>query len=299
MSKKLEKVLVIGGGGFLGSHTADALSKKGYQVSIFDKKPSRWLRSDQEMVLGDYSEEKDLKKALKGVSFVYHFGAIADIAESKRDPFNTLYLNIIGTVKILEAIKSMKVKRFLFASSMYVYSDLGSFYSVSKSSAESIIEAYGKEFGIDFTLMRYGSLYGSRSQDWNAIRNFVKQILKNKKLTYSGTGKEIREYINVEDAAQLSVKLLDKKYANNAYTITGQQTIKVDDLFSILFEIIGTKRKVDFLDDNSRSEHYGLTPYRHKAKDAKKIVPTEFKDLGQGLLEIVEEVQVELDKSES
>ena len=147
--------------------------------------------------------------------------------------------------------------------------------------------------------MRYGSLYGSRSQDWNAIRDFVKQILKNKKLTYSGTGKEIREYINVEDAAELSVKLLDKKYANNAYTITGQQTIKVDDLFSILFEIIGFKRKVDFLDDNSRSEHYGLTPYRHKAKDAKKIVPTEFKDLGQGLLVIVEEVQVELDNSES
>jgi len=290
-----DKVLVIGGSGFMGSHTADELTKRGYQVSLFDKRPSKWLSGNQEMIIGDFMSSEDLKGATDGVDYVYHFGAIADIGEAKDNPSGTIESNVMGILSVLEAIRDSKVKRFMYASTVYVYSNHGSFYRVSKQAAESIIEAYHEEFGLNYTLLRYGSLYGPRSQPWNGIRGFVRQVLENSKIEYAGNGEEIREYIHVNDAAKLGVELLDDKYSNSAIMITGQQTIRAKDLFSIIFEIVGIDDDIKFLNDGIRADHYGNTPYRYTPKSAMKIVPSEFVDLGQGLLNIIEEVQTEIE----
>jgi UDP-glucose 4-epimerase len=286
----MTKVLVIGGAGFMGSHTADELSKRGYQVTIYDRISSPWLREDQEMVVGDFNDIEKLQKAMENVTYLYHFAGIADIGESRRKPYETIEANVMGLSKVLEIAVKSSVKRFVFASTMYVYSSHGSFYRASKQAAEIIIEAYAQEFGIEYTFLRYGSLYGPRAQDWNGIRRFASQIIKEGKLDYHGNGLEMREYIHVNDAARLSVEVLDPKFANNAITITGQQLIRVDDLFSILFEIVGRNRVVNYMGENNVSDHYGHTPYRYTPKQAKKIVPQEFVDLGQGLLDIIEEI---------
>jgi UDP-glucose 4-epimerase len=286
----MTKVLVIGGAGFMGSHTADELSKRGYQVRIYDRISSPWLRPDQEMIVGDFNDMNKLQGAMKNVTHLYHFAGIADIGESRRKPYETIEANVMGLSKVLEIAAKSSVKRFVFASTMYVYSSHGSFYRASKQAAEIIIEAYAQEFGIEYTFLRYGSLYGPRAQDWNGIRRFASQIIKEGKLDYHGNGFEMREYIHVNDAARLSVEVLDPKFANNAITITGQQLIRVDDLFSILFEIVGRTRVVNYMGENNVTDHYGHTPYRYTPKQAKKIVPLEFVDLGQGLLDIIEEI---------
>jgi UDP-glucose 4-epimerase len=286
----MTKVLVIGGAGFMGSHTADELSKLGYQVTLYDRISSPWLRPDQEMVVGDVNDLEKLQKAMENVTYLYHFAGIADIGESRRKPYETIEANVMGLSKVLEIAVKSSVKRFVFASTMYVYSIHGSFYRASKQAAEIIIEAYAQEFGIEYTFLRYGSLYGPRAQDWNGIRRFASQIIKEGKLDYHGNGLEMREYIHVNDAARLSVEVLDPKFANNAITITGQQLIRVDDLFSILFEIVGRTRVVNYMGENNVTDHYGHTPYRYTPKQAKKIVPQEFVDLGQGLLDIIEEI---------
>lgn len=286
----MAKVLVIGGAGFMGSHTADELSKRGYQVVIYDRVSSPWLKKDQEMVVGDFNDIKKLQEAMKDVTYLYNFAGIADIGESKRKPYETIEANVMGLAKILDIAVKSSVKRLVFASTMYVYSSHGSFYRASKQAAEIIIEAYAQEFGIEYTFLRYGSLYGPRAQDWNGIRRFASQIIKEGKLDYHGNGLEMREYIHVKDAARLSVEVLDHKFANNAITITGQQLIRVDDLFSILFEIVGRTRLVNYTGENNVTDHYGHTPYRYTPKQAMKIVPLEFVDLGQGLLDIIEEI---------
>ena len=293
-TSKKGKVLVIGGSGFMGSHTADELTKQGYEVSLFDIQPSKWKSEEQKMLIGDFMSLDDLKKAMENVSYVYHFGAIADIGEAKENPVKTLESNIMGIINVLEAVKESKIKRFMYASTVYVYSSHGSFYRVSKQAAESIIESYHEEYGLNYTFLRYGSLYGPRSQSWNGIRGFVKQVLKKNKIEYAGNGEEIREYIHVSDAAKLGVDLLDNKYSNSAVIITGHQTIRAKDLFSIIFEISGKEDNIKFLKNDVRADHYGNTPYRYSPKSAKKIVPSEFVDLGQGLLNIIEEVQQEL-----
>jgi UDP-glucose 4-epimerase len=284
------KVLVIGGAGFMGSHTADELSERGYQVTIYDRLPSPWLRTDQKMVVGDLNDSNKLSEAMQNVTYLYHFAGIADIGISRQKPYETIEANVMGLSKVLEVAVKSSVKRFIFASTMYVYSSHGSFYRASKQAAEIIIEAYAKEFGIEYTFLRYGSLYGPRAQDWNGIRRFASQIIKEGRLDYHGNGHEMREYIHVNDAARLSVEVIDPKFANNAITITGQQLIRVDDLFSILFEIVGRTRDVNYMGEINVTDHYGYTPYRYTPKQAKKIVPQEFVDLGQGLLDIIEEI---------
>lgn len=294
MSAKEKKVLVIGGSGFMGSHTADELSDRGYAVTILDIFPSPWLRSDQEMVVASLTDENALMNAMKGVEVVYHFAGVADIGEAKRGPLQTIDANVMGVVKVLECIATSSVRRFIYASTMYVYSHFGSFYRASKQASEILIEAYAAEYNLEFTLLRYGSLYGPRAQEWNGIRKFVKQILQDGEFNYVGNGSEMREYIHVQDAARLSVDVLDDNHINTAITITGQQLFRVDQLASILFEIAGLENVSNFQGKHEKQDHYGQTPYRYSPRSAKKLVPTEFVDLGQGLLDVIEEVYNEL-----
>ena len=127
--------------------------------------------------------------------------------------------------------------------------------------------------------------------EWN--KKFIKQIINDGYLDYSGNGEEIREYIHAIDAAKISVDLLDNKYSNQAIMITGQQVIKSRDLFKMIFEILHKKVNVKYSNEDFREDHYGNTPYRYSPKSAKNI-SFEFVDLGQGLLNLIEEVQEEL-----
>lgn len=290
MKNQLNNILVIGGSGFIGSHTADTLSQIGKKVTILDKINSSWLRDDQKMIVGDTMNVDVLKSSMKGIDCIYYFAGIADIKEAKTDPYKTIETNIMGLTKVLEAAVKNKVKKFIYASTMYVYSSHGSFYRATKQAAEIIIETYQENYGIDYVFLRYGSLYGPRSQNWNGIRGFIQQVIENGFIEYSGNGSEVREYIHVLDAANLSTKILDENYKNKAVTITGQQSIKVSDIFAIIFEIAGKEVNVKYLNDNKKTSHYGNTPYRYTPKTSMKVIPTEFVDLGQGLLNIFEEI---------
>ena len=293
----MKKVVVIGGSGFLGSHIVDELCERGHEVIIFDKDVSPWKKENQTMVVGDFMDEVLIQETIKGSDYVYHFGGLADIGESRERPVEAVQYNVLGTMKILKAAVNESVERFVYASTIYVYGPYGSFYRASKQASEILIETCQEEYGLNYTILRYGSLYGPRSQVWNGLRSYVEQILKTGELDYRGTGKEKREYIYVKDAARLSVDVLDEIHNNQAITLTGQQTFSSKDLIDMIFEITGVKGKVTFSEEDSLDEHYGITPYRYTPKRSKKLVPGEFVDLGEGILEMVEELQENLNHS--
>jgi UDP-glucose 4-epimerase len=256
----MDKVVVIGGSGFIGSHTADILSDQGFRVVVFDNKPSKWLRGDQEMVIGSILDKDDLDNVINGAKYVYHFAGISDIGESRDKAYETINLNIMGTVLVIESCLNAKVERLIYASTLYVYSTHGSFYRVSKLACEKIIETYNKEFGFNYTFLRYGSLYGPRAQDWNGLKGYVNQAIQNKKIKFSGNGKERREYIHVVDASILSVSILDDEYINSSITVTGQQILNANELLDLIFEILGAEKNVEF-DSSGEFEHYIMSPY--------------------------------------
>jgi UDP-glucose 4-epimerase len=287
----MDKVVVTGGTGFMGSHTADELTRRGYHVIVFDQAESPWLHPDQEMMIGDVLDPKSLAMAMKGARYVYHFAGIADIEESRSRPVETMNLNVMGASLVVEAARQSSVERVIFASTMYVYSPFGSFYRASKQAAETIIEAYQQEYALDYTFLRYGSLYGPRAQDWNGLRKYVQQVVEGGQITYAGTGEEKREYIHVYDAARLSVDVLDEKHRNRAITVTGSQILSSKEMMDLIFEIAGKKSDIVLTDTERKGYHYNLTPYRYTPKQAFKLVPSEFIDIGQGILELVEELQ--------
>jgi len=290
MINNKKNVLVIGGSGFMGSHTADQLSKRGFNVTIFDNNLSDWKRDDQKIIIGNIFNQTDLTNAMKDIDYVYHFAGIADILESKKDPIKTINTNIVGTSLALKASIDNSVKRFIMASTLYVYSPYGSFYRASKQASEIIIETFHKEYGINFTFLRYGSLYGPRAQDWNGLQRYISQIVNNGSIIYNGSGAEKREYIHANDAARISVDILSNDYLNKAVTITGQQNFSSKEVLEMIFEISGIRKKITYK-ENSNSDHYISTPYRYTPKSSEKIIPTQYKDFGEGILEIIESIK--------
>ena len=291
----MDKVVVIGGSGFMGSHTADELTSRGYDVTIFDLTKSPWLRGNQKMIEGDMLDSNSLSHALKDAKYLYHFGGIADIGKAKNKPFETINQNVIGAAIAMEAAYKAGVERLIYASTMYVYSPYGSFYRASKQSAETIIEAYSEEYNLDYTFLRYGSLYGPRAQKWNGLKKYVDQIIRNGELNYKGTGMERREYIHVQDAARLSVDVLHDDHINQAITVTGNQVLNSNELMDMIFEICGVEKKVIINDEEKSNDHYVMTPYRFTPKAAKKLVPGNFIDIGQGILEVAQEIYDEIE----
>jgi UDP-glucose 4-epimerase len=290
-----EKVIVFGGSGFLGSHIADVLTEKGYQVALFDIKPSPYLKDGQEMIIGDILDSDFVENAISGCDIVYNLAGIADIDECVQRPIDTIRYNILGNSIVLEASRKAKVKRFIFASSVYVYSQTGSIYKSSKQAAESFIEDYNKLFGLPYTIVRYGSLYGNRADERNSIYRLIKESLIAKKIEYHGSGEEIREYIHVEDAANASVEILSPIYENQHIILTGNQTIKYKDLLNMINEMLGGE--IEIIYSNSKSEtHYQVTPYSFNPKLGKKLVSTYYVDMGQGILNIMSEIYASIHK---
>ncbi|WP_174410752.1 NAD-dependent epimerase/dehydratase family protein [Desulfovibrio psychrotolerans] len=287
------KITVFGGAGFLGSHVCDKLSAAGHDVVIFDIRKSPYLRDDQKMIVGNILDEQSVLDSVSGADAVFNFAGIADIGEANGRPIDTVTYNILGNTIVLDACRQAKVKRFLFASSVYVYSDSGGFYRCSKQACELFIEQFHKNYGLEYTILRYGSLYGSRADEKNAIHRFVKEALTTGSITYYGSPEALREYIHVEDAALTSVEILKPEYANQNIVLTGHQQMAVGNVLKMIGEMLGKDLDLRFLFD-SDSNHYLITPYNFSPRMGKKITPILHTDLGQGVLRLIEELHQEI-----
>lgn len=292
---RIKKACVIGGSGFIGSHIADELTSRGYEVYIFDKIKSKYLQDNQHMIIGNILDSIQVSRVLKDKDIVYNFAAKADIDDI--NPIETVKNNILGNTIILDACLKNKVKRFIFASSIYVYSDKGSFYRTSKQACESLIENYNEKYGLEYTILRYGSLYGPRANRYNWIYKIIKEALTKESITRHGTGEESRDYIYVKDASKLSVDILDKKYKNKNILITGNQNMKIKDLHMMINEMLGGYVRLHYLPENSKSPHYNITPYRFNPTPAEKLTSNLYYDMGQGILECIKEVYDEIQSS--
>ena len=284
------KTIVFGGSGLIGSHVADRLTEVGYDVTIFDLKPSPYLLPGQEIIIGDILDKKAVSDAVKGCDYIYNFAGMADLNAATTEPLRTIEHNIVGTAILLEATLRSRAKRFIQASTIYVYSDTGGFYRCSKQAAELYVEEYNRKFGLEYTILRYGTVYGPRADSRNSIYRYLKQALDEGRIDCGGTGDETREYIHVRDAAQLSVDILADKYRNKQVIITGHHPMRLRDMLYTIREILSNRIEINFEASKSDTPHYNITPYSFVPKIGRKLVTHEYVDMGQGLLECISEM---------
>jgi UDP-glucose 4-epimerase len=287
---KTMKAIVFGGSGFLGSHVAEELARRNYEVTVVDRNKIVWSEKKIKFIKSDILNYKKLSKIIKKNTIVYNFAAIADIGDSYKNPLKTIEINILGNSRILALCAKNKVKKYIFASTIYVYSQQGGFYRASKQSAEILIEEFNRVYKIPYVILRYGSIYGLRTNLKNGLYKIVYDALNLNKLIYRGTKKAIRSYIHVNDAAKISVDVLQKKFENNRVLVSGNSSIKIISLLKILGKILKIKSNPLFLNQTQKG-HYDKSPYSTKKEKSFNFVPKKPLGINEGLKNLIEDIK--------
>ena len=278
------RVAVTGGAGFLGSHICDRLAESGHDVVVVDVSTSAWVPADRTFVTADVRSEPDLRAAFADCDAVVHCAAVADLTTARENPRLAIDVNVTGTLNALEAASACGVTRFLQASSVYALSRHGSVYRTTKQAAERLVEDLAPVLGIRATILRFGSLYGPRADEQNAIRRMVEQAVRERRIDFWGDGTEVREYVHVRDAASLSVDALDDAYAGRALHITGPERVSTLEVMETIREILGGDVEITLCHDPLEGR-YRITPYAVDPSPGVRITSTTFVDLELGLLE--------------
>lgn len=284
------RVIVFGGCGFIGSYIVEELANNDYEVIAADLNSSKYV-DDKYFRKCDIMDATQVDQLVDGADIVYNFAGFANLDDAIANPTKAIELNVIGNMNILEACKKYKVKRFVYASSAYAMSDKGSFYGISKLTSEKLTEEYYKKFGLEFTIIRYGSVYGERDYHNNYIYNLVKNAMQTGVINHSGDGEEVREYIHAADVAKLALQVIERdEFINEHLILTGVERMHRKELFDMINEILGNKLKIN-LNKNGYHNHYQTTPYSFHPTRSKKLVANPYIDMGQGILECMKDIE--------
>ena len=143
--------------------------------------------------------------------------------------------------------------------------------------------------------MRCGTVYGPRSQEWNGFYKLIKGVVEDKQLVFEGSGEEIRNFIHVEDMAELFVQILKEDYKNQFVIINGPEKYSGKELVQLIENIFdgSIDKTLMKYKDAKRPDHYVLTPYKYFPRKAKLITKGSYIELGQGILDLVNHLQDE------
>lgn len=285
------KVVVFGGSGFLGSYLVEELLDRGYQTTVCDIERMDYDIQGYNFIECDIMSADQVSNAVsQDVDFVFNLAGFANLDEAVDNPYRTMELNVLGNINVLEACRKKDIVRFVYASSAYAMNNKGSFYGISKLSSEKVVEEYYKRYNLPYTILRYGSVYSERDYENNYIYNLVKEAFQTGTIEHEGDGKEIREYIHAQDAAKLSVDVLESdKFENGQVVLTGVERMQRIELFLMIQEIMNQGLEIKLKDDGYEN-HYKYTPYSFEPSVSKKLVANPHIDMGQGLLRCVKAV---------
>jgi UDP-glucose 4-epimerase len=224
----MEKVIVTGGAGFIGSHIVDALINKGYDVHIIDNLSSgieENINSKATFHNVDIRDFEKLKPIFTNAKYVFHEAAIPQVQYSIENPIETHDINVTGFLNVLESCRLNNVKRLIFASSCAVYGDQKiipinedsnpmplSPYGTHKYIGESYASLYFRVFGLETVSLRYFNVYGPRQSSVGAyasvIAKFIDLKKQNKPFIIYGDGEQTRSFVNVSDIVNANLQAM-------------------------------------------------------------------------------------------
>jgi UDP-glucose 4-epimerase len=236
------RVLVTGGGGFIGSHVVDRLQDKGMTPRIFDLSASPYHSPlEVETFTGSITDPANLDLAMRDCDAVIHLAAVADVGHVHADPVLAEEVNTRGTLNVLEAACRAKVGRVVYGSTTWVYSDCVEqevdeetpipaprhLYTATKLAGETYCAGYAELFELESTVLRFGIPYGPRARAAGVVAKFTDLAFEGKPLTIAGDGSTTRSFIYVEDLADGIVAALAPEAAGRTYNLSGDEVVTI------------------------------------------------------------------------
>jgi UDP-glucose 4-epimerase len=247
------QITVTGGSGFVGSHVVDALLRAGHDVRVIDQRPPLQLEADWREI--DLLDEEALTGALAGSDAVFHLAAMADVNDVLAKPVESVALNALGTVRLLEAARRADTGRVILASTVWVYSathgqvvdeetlfDLEAdkhIYVSEKLAAEMFCRDYLNLYGRPYTVLRYGIPFGPRMRSDLVVAAFLERALRGEALAIDGDGSQTRQFVYVEDLAAAHVLALAPVAANRTYNLESTEATSIRQIAENVRDLVG------------------------------------------------------------
>jgi UDP-glucose 4-epimerase len=257
------RIGVTGGSGFIGTYVTDALVAAGHDVAVIDLRPPG--RADVEFREASVLD-RSFADACAGLDALYHLAAIADVNDVVADPAGAIELNVTGTMRALEAARLNGLRRFLLASTVWVYSSAGGsatdtadertlmdieaarhVYTTSKIAAEMLCHDYREMYQLPSTILRYGIPYGPRMRLSLVMAVFVRKALRGENLTVSGNGSQHRKFVYVEDLARAHVLALNEPAANQTYNLDGSEQVTILRIAETVLRLTKSISQIEFM----------------------------------------------------
>jgi UDP-glucose 4-epimerase len=263
------KVLVTGGAGFIGSHVVDKVRAAGHEARVFDLRPSPYHDEHEvDTFIGDLLKVEDLAEAMKGCDAVAHLAASADVGIVAEEPVEAESLNSRGTLNVLEAARQTGIDRVIYASTIWVYSDVpgaevdedtsvalpSHLYTATKLAGEMYCKSYSELYDLDFTILRFGIPYGPRARPAAVIPAFVRKALAGDPLTIAGAGDQTRRFVYVEDLAEGVTAALTPVAANRVYNLVSNRDVTIREIATTVSDLVGD---VEIVHTEARNADFG------------------------------------------
>ncbi len=253
------RALVTGGAGFIGSHLADRLLADGHEVIVLDNfstgRPQNLAHLKDNLrlslVQADVCDHEKIAPHFKGVDWVFHLAALADIVPSIERPTDYFRANAVGTQSVLEAARAAGVKRFLYAASSSCYGIPDRYptpesaeirpqypYALTKRLGEELALHWGQVYGMPVVSTRFFNVYGPRSRTsgtYGAVFGvFLAQKIHGKPFTVVGDGRQTRDFTFVTDVAAALVKATESGVSGEIFNVGSGSTYSVNRLVELL-----------------------------------------------------------------
>jgi len=260
-----KNILITGGFGLLGQSLCENLDKNKFKIFVLDKiknkERNKFLYKKSLNILhGDFNDKKFISYLIKSkkIKIVFHTGAVTQVLESLKNPYATYRTNIMGTINILEAIKEIDQGiSMIYSSSDKAYGELKTKeykeeshltsvypYDLSKTCSDLICQSYSKVYNLKIAIVRCGNLYGPGDFNFKRIvPETILRTLNNKKLIIRSSGKLVRDYLHVDDAAKAYILIMNKLISNKknkllVYNVGSKFNLSVTELVKLILKVM-------------------------------------------------------------
>ncbi|MBN1932349.1 MAG: NAD(P)-dependent oxidoreductase [Desulfobacterales bacterium] len=286
------RIVMFGGSGYIAVKTLEFLVEE-HEVTIADLHLPTKTTPGFTFAQCDITDIEAVKKIVDSAEVIYNFAACSSLEGCNADPCRAIDINLRGHVNILQSCIDQDVKKYIYASSVYAISKYGGIYGITKRASEELVLHYHNEHRLPFVGLRYGTIYGPEKAQGNSLYQLIRQAMIERCIVYNGSGRELREFIHIDDAARLTATMIDDKYSNEFYTLTGPHPYTLSDIIELVREILDRDIEINYRNAPAKY-HYTRTPANLLNIVSKKIVSDHYVDIHQGLLDVVNTIHGEL-----